>query len=164
MRRVLAMVVASMIAFAALGACSSGRHAVAPMAAPTSSVIASAASASPAVVDPNLTLQVCTAATVATADGMKVFNDQWARLERAAAKGDPAAMARAAELIQRTFVQLAAGLATLSRKSVSPQVKLALAEASAVLTEIASQTYAGTTADIRRELADLAATFAKVCP
>jgi hypothetical protein len=59
---------------------------------------------------------------------------------------------------------LAAGLRTLSRKSVSPQVKLALAEASAALTEIASLTYAGTTADIRRELADLAASFAKVCP
>jgi hypothetical protein len=173
MRRVLArciaapitgaIAVATMIAFAALSACSRGPDAVSPMAVPTPSVL-STASPTPSAGDPNLTLQVCTAATLAAADGAKLFNEQWARLEKAAAKDDPAAMVRAAELIQRTFVELAAGLGTLSRKSVSPQVKLALAEGSAVLTEIASQKYSGTTADINRELADLAAGFAKACP
>jgi hypothetical protein len=162
MRRVLTMAVATTIAFAALGACSGGPRAGAPMALPTPSV--ASASPMPSASDPNLTLLVCTAATLAAADGAKLFNDQWARLEKAAAKGDPAAMVRAAELIQRTFVELAEGLGTLSRKSVSPQVRLALAEGAAILTEIASQTYSGTTADISRELADLAAGFARACP
>jgi hypothetical protein len=163
MRRVLAVAIAIMVAFAALAACSRGPHTVAPMTLPAPSVI-SVASPTPSAADPNLTLQVCTAATLAAADGTKLFNDQWARLEKAAAKGDQAAMVRAAELIQRTFVELAAGLGAMSRRSVSPQVKLALAEGSAVLTEISSQKYAGTTADISRELADIAAGFAKACP
>jgi hypothetical protein len=122
-----------------------------------------APSSSPSPGDPILTQQVCAAAAILTGDGARLYNDELAVLEKAAAQGDQATLVEAAEKIQKKFVQLADGLSELSKRSISPKLKAALLEASAALTEIASQTYAGTTSDIKDRLASLGTSFVPVC-
>ena len=73
-------------------------------------------------IDPLLTRQACTAAAISAGDSTRLFHNQMAVIEQAAADDDTAALIAAANLIQRSFVQLAKGLAVLSTKPLSPGV------------------------------------------
>ena len=114
-------------------------------------------------VDPTLTWQACTAAALSAADSTRLFHSQMAVIERAAADDDTAALIAAANLIQRSFVQLAHGLAVLSTKPLSPEVAQALKAAAQSMTEISSNTYAGSTADISSRLSDLTNSVLTAC-
>lgn len=155
---VVAFLVALVVVIVA--ACASGDGGQRPAALMFPSV---APSSSPSPGDPILTQQVCAAAAILTGDGARLYNDELAVLEKAAAQGDQATLVEAAEKIQKKFVQLADGLGALSKRSISPKLKTTLIEASAALTEIASQTYAGTTSDIKDRLTSLGASFVPVC-
>jgi hypothetical protein len=113
--------------------------------------------------DAAVTSQVCADATAASADVAKVFSDQIAALEAAAAKGDQTAMVAAATLIQHKFLDLAASLTKLSQKPVDSNVKAALTGAAAALKEVSSESYPGTTQETQKRLGDLVATFANAC-
>jgi hypothetical protein len=113
--------------------------------------------------DPLLTQQACTAAALSAFDSTRLFHSQMAVIERAAADDDTATLIAAANLIQRSFVQLAHGLAQLSHRQLSPEVAQALQEASQTVTEISSNTYAGTTADISSKLADVTTSVLTAC-
>jgi hypothetical protein len=164
MRRMPALTVVGATAVAVvvfvLAACTPG-PAGRPAALMFPSLGASMAATSPG--DPILTKQVCAAAALLTGDSANLYTDKLTALEQAAAAGDKTTMVAAAEAIQDRFVQLAAGLGALSHRSVSPKVKAVLIEASAAISEIASQTYAGTTTDIKNKLTDLGNSFARVC-
>jgi hypothetical protein len=114
-------------------------------------------------VDPLLTRQACTAAALSAADSTRLFHSQMDVIERAAADDDTATLIAAANLIQRSFVQLAHGLAVLSNKPLSPEVALALKQAAQSMTEISSNTYAGSTADISTRLTDLTNSVLTAC-
>jgi len=114
-------------------------------------------------VDPTLTREACIAAAISAADSTRLFHNQMAVIERAAADDDTAALIAAATRIQRSFVQLAQGLSTLSTKPLSPEVAQALRDASRSMTEISSSTYAGSTADINSRLTDLTTSVLTAC-
>jgi hypothetical protein len=114
-------------------------------------------------VDPMLTRQACTAAAISAVDSTRLFHNQMAVIEQAAADDDTAALIAAANLIQRSFVQLAKGLAVLSTKPLSPEVALAFREAARSMTEISSNTYAGSTADINTRLTALTTSVLTAC-
>lgn len=160
----LAAAVAAVFAAAACTVRPAPQPQPAPTAAPTTSAPAVALATPPASPgDPAVTKQVCVTATAAAVEATKVFTDQIALLEAAAAKDDRTAMVAAAEAIQKELVELAASLATLSQQQVSPAVRSALTDGYAVLKEISSESYPGTAADIQKRLSDLAAGFAKTC-
>jgi hypothetical protein len=117
----------------------------------------------PNAVDPMLTRQACTAAALSAVDSTRLFHNQMAVIERAAADDDTGTLIAAANRIQRSFVQLAQGLSTLSTKPLSPSVAEALREAAATVTEISSNTYGGSTADISARLADLTSSVLTAC-
>lgn len=160
MQRVLAWAAAATVVFA-IAECTDDPAQPGPGTQPSTS--ASAAPTTPSPGNLVVTKRVCTDAVKVATDGTKVFNDQLVALEKAAAKGDQTAMVAAAEAIHKEFTEMTAALGTLSQKSVSPSVKAALSDASAALTEIASETYAGTMADTKKKLTDLAASFTKAC-
>jgi hypothetical protein len=114
-------------------------------------------------VDPMLTRQACTAAAISAVDSTRLFHNQMAVIEQAAADDDTAALIAAANLIQRSFVQLAKGLAVLSTKPLTPEVAQAFREAARSMTEISSNTYAGSTADINTRLTDLTTSVLTAC-
>jgi hypothetical protein len=114
-------------------------------------------------VDPMLTRQACTAAAISAADSTRLFHNQMAVIERAAADDDTAALIAAANRIQRSFVQLAHGLSMLSTKPLSPEVAQAMRDAARSMTEISSSTYAGSTADINTRLTDLTTSVLTAC-
>ncbi|MDT5025262.1 MAG: hypothetical protein QOE61_1688 [Micromonosporaceae bacterium] len=164
MRRVLALAAVTTAVLAATACTGDPAQPVASPASPsTSASTTRAATPPPTPGDAAVTRQVCLDAAAGAADVTKVFTDQIAALEAAAAKGDQAAMVAAAELIQKKFLALSATLTTLSQKRVDPGVKAALTDAAAALKEISSSSYPGTTQDTQKRLGDLAATFAKVC-
>lgn len=151
-------------AFFTMAACTTAPASVlSPTASPTPTSAAATPSPTAPPVDPVLTKQICAAAAKATADGTKVFNDQLAALEQAAAKNDQAAMVAAAEAINKQFTDLASALGVLAQQPVSPAVKVVLSDVSTALTEMASLSYTGTTVDIRKKLLDFAAAFGKTC-
>ena len=114
-------------------------------------------------IDPLLTRQACTAAAISAVDSTRLFHNQMAVIEQAAADDDTAALIAAANLIQRGFVQLAKGLAVLSTKPLSPGVVEAFRAAARSMTEISSNTYAGSTADINTRLTDLTTSVLTAC-
>jgi hypothetical protein len=130
---------------------------------PSASASAPVVVPSPGAFDPLLTQQACTAAALSTFDSTRLFHSQMAVIERAAADDDTATLIAAANLIQRSFVQLAHGLALLSHRSLSPEVAQALQEASQTVTEISSNTYAGSTADVSTKLADVTTSVLTAC-
>ena len=133
---------------------------------PTTATLASAPSASPDSLfayDPWLTQQACTAAALTTADSARLFRNQMALIEKAAAEDNPSALVAAASVVQRSFVDLAEGLAFLARKPVSPQVAAALSDVSASFAEISSNTYVGSTSDISTRLSQLTAAVVRAC-
>ena len=111
----------------------------------------------------DLTLQACTAAAISAVDSTRLFHNQMAVIEQAAADDDTAALIAAANRIQRSFVQLAQGLSTLSTKPLRPDVAETLREAARSMTEISSSTYAGSTADINSRLTDLTTSVLTAC-
>jgi hypothetical protein len=113
--------------------------------------------------DPTLTQQACTAAALSTVDSTRLFNNQMAVIERAAADDDTRRMIAAANRIQLSFVQLAQGLAVLSAKPVNPEVAQTLRAGSQAMSEISSNTYAGSTADINTRLTELTASVLTAC-
>jgi hypothetical protein len=113
--------------------------------------------------DPRLTRQVCAAAVRATREVLKVFNEQLATLERAAARGDQNTMVEAAEVIIEQVVEMATAMRVFAQKAVTPRVRTALSRASAKLAEIASESYAGSPTDIRTTLAGLGTSLTKAC-
>jgi hypothetical protein len=113
--------------------------------------------------DPAVTRQVCRQVTTVVAGGTSFFNSQVVALERAAAKGDQTAIVAAAEAINTRLAQMTVALAVAARKTVSPGLKAALNRGFAVLSEIASPSYAGATTDIARRLSDLATALQRVC-
>src|SRR5215475_3979122 len=117
----------------------------------------------PSAAEPTLTQEACTAAALSAADSTRLFNNQMAVIEQAAADDDTGALIAAANRIQRSFVQLAQGLSTLSTKPVNPEVAQTLREAAATVTEISSNTYGGSTADISARLADLTSAVLTAC-
>lgn len=161
MRRVLACAAVATVVFAA-GACT-GDSQAGPSQPTTSASAGLGTTLPPAPGDPGVTRQTCTAAIKVATAGTKVFNDQLAALEKAAAKGDQTAMVAAAEAINKEFLAMASALGALSQKTVSPSVKAALTDASAALSDIASETYTGTMADIKKKLTELGASFTKAC-
>jgi hypothetical protein len=113
--------------------------------------------------DPAVMAQTCTKASKILADGTKLFNDQLAVLEKAAAKGDQTGMAAAATAISTEFTAMATELAPLAQASVSSQLRSTLTTAAGALTDLGSSAYSGTTADTKRKLADLSAALSKAC-
>jgi hypothetical protein len=114
-------------------------------------------------VDPAVTADVCSLSSAATASTTKIFNDQIAALEQAAARNDQASMVRAAETINRQFENLAATLTQLSERPVTPALRTVLTDIATALTQMYALSYTGTTVDIRKKLLDFAAAFAKTC-
>ncbi len=162
MRRVVGWVAGATLVVTT-AACTGERPLPGPLqpTAGASSSVPPTAPASPD--DPAVTRRTCTAAIGLARDGMKVFNEQLAVLEKAASRGDQTAMVAAAEAINKKFNDMAASLGTLAQESVSPPVKIALTGASAALSDVASETYAGTMVDITKKLAEVAATVTKAC-
>jgi hypothetical protein len=111
----------------------------------------------------DLTRQACTAAAISAADSTRLFHNQMAVIEQAAADDDTAALIAAANRIQRSFVQLAQGLSTLSTKAMSPEVAQALRDAARSMTEISSSAYGGSTADINTRLTDMTTSVLTAC-
>lgn len=135
-----------------------------PTISPSESVSPSpSASPTPSPLDPAVTSDVCSLAAAANASTTRVFNDQIAALERAAADENQAGMVAAAETINRQFVSLAAILTQLSERPVSPELKTVLTEIAEALTDMSSLSYTGTTVDIRKKLLDFAAAFTSTC-
>jgi hypothetical protein len=120
-------------------------------------------SPTPPPVDPAVVLEACSLASAATSGATKVFNDQIAALEQAAARNDQVAMVTAAEAINKEFVGLAATLSQLAQRPVSPELKTVLTDVAAALTQMSSLAYTGTTVDIRKKLLDFAAAFNRTC-
>ena len=73
----------------------------------------------------------------------KVFNDQIAAIEQAAADGDQAAMVAAAETINKQFVSLAAILTQLSERPVTPALATVLTDIATALAQMSSLSYTG---------------------
>ena len=113
--------------------------------------------------DPRLTRQICGAAVEAAGDVLEVFNEQLAALERAAARGDQNTMVEAAEVIIDQVTDMSTALRAFAQKAVTPRVRAALSRASAMLAEIASESYAGSPSDIRRTLTGLGTSLTKAC-
>jgi hypothetical protein len=159
------VVLASIVATGCSGAPARTGLAAAVEERPSGSVSAPVAlpSASAGAFDPLLTQQACTAAALSAFDSTRLFHNQMAVIEQAAADDDTAKLIAAANLIQRSFVQLAHGLALLSHRPLSPEVAQALLTASQTVTEISSNTYAGSTADISSKLADVTAAVLTAC-
>jgi hypothetical protein len=162
MRQVKLMAAGCVVALSAVmvAACA---PAATPEAGPAPGAHPVWASVPPAPADPVLTGQACAAAAISAASSSQLFRDKMAAIETAAAQDDAAAMVAAADDIQLTFVELAHGLAALSKRPLSPAVRAALTKASAALTEISSNTYVGTTADISQRLAEVSATLVAAC-
>jgi hypothetical protein len=113
--------------------------------------------------DPAVTADVCSLASAATSSTTKIFNDQIAALEQAAARNDQATMVRAAETINRQFANLAATLTQLAARAVSPALRTVLTDIATALTQMYALSYTGTTVDIRKKLLDFAAAFTSTC-
>jgi hypothetical protein len=113
--------------------------------------------------DPRLTRQICAAAVRGTGEVLKMFNEQLATLERAAARGDQSTMVEAAEVIIEQVVEMATALRVFAQKAVTPRVRAALSRASAKLAEIATESYAGSPTDIRTTLTGLGTALTKAC-
>jgi hypothetical protein len=113
--------------------------------------------------DPRLTRQICAAAMRGAGEVLKVFNEQLAALEQAAARGDQNTMVEAAEVIIEQVTEMATALRVFSQKAVTPRVRSALAKASAKLAEIATESYAGSPTDIRSTLTGLGTSLSKAC-
>ncbi len=143
---------------------STPRAAQPPVVEPTASASPSpSASPTPPPLDPAVTADVCSLAAAATTSTTKVFNDQLAALEQAAARNDQSAMVAAAEAINKQFVSLAAILTQLSERPVASALKTVLTDIATALTQMSSLSYTGTTVDIRKKLLDFAAAFNKTC-
>jgi len=110
-----------------------------------------------------VTADVCSLSTAATASTTKIFNDQIAALEQAAARNDQATMVRAAETINRQFENLAATFTQLAERPVSAALRTVLTDIATALTQMYALSYTGTTVDIRKKLLDFAAAFANTC-
>ena len=113
--------------------------------------------------DPAVTADVCNLASAATAGTTKIFNDQIAALEQAAARNDQATMVTAAQTINRQFANLAATMTQLAERPVSPALRTVLTDVATALTQMYALSYTGTTVDIRKKLLDFAAALAKTC-
>ncbi len=168
MRRVLVLTAVMTAVFAAT-ACSGDPVTAPPSSASGSPSGGASATAPPTAAatvtlgDPTATIEACTSATAGAADVTKVFTEQLAAIEAAAAKGDQTAMVAAAGIIQTKFVSLSATLSQLSQTPVDSDVKAALANAAAGLREISSESYPGTTQDTQKRLTDLAAAVTLAC-
>lgn len=121
------------------------------------------ATPSPRPGDPAVTRRVCAAAVQAATNGLRIFDEQMAVLERAAARDDEAAVINAATVITKSLRNLAVSFHALSRRSSRVRVQAALRQAATELAIMSSESYVGTSADQRRELAELAGTLEKVC-
>ena len=119
--------------------------------------------ATPAPPDPAVTRQVCADAVRAAGEVVKLFNDQLAVLERAAARGDEATMVAAAEKIMDELTEMATTLRVYAQRSVTPPVRAALSKAAATLSEMASESYPGSPADIKKALTGLGSAFTSAC-
>jgi hypothetical protein len=157
------IVLAAIVATGCTEAPSRARMAAAVPERPAASVSAPVVLPSPAAFDPLLTQEACTAAALSAFDSTRLFQSQMAVIERAAADDDTATLIAAANLIQLSLVQLAHGLALLSHRPLSPEVAQTLREASQTVTEISSNTYAGSTADISTKLADVTTSVLTAC-
>jgi len=157
MRRALA---AAAVTVVTVTACATGPGVASTLPAGASRV---SATATPVPVDPAVNRQVCAAAASAAGKGVRDFNVELAALERAAARGDQHAVVDSAEVILDQLTGLAATLRRLAQRAVSPSVRAALGRASATLGSIASESYAGSPADIRKALVGLAGSFTRAC-
>jgi hypothetical protein len=170
MRRVLAIAAVTTAVLAA-SACSGGDALLASPAVTTTPSLPTSPTATPRPTpsvsvtpgDPATTNEACTSATAGAADATKIFTEQLAAIEAAAAKGDQTAMVAAAGVIQTNLVALSTTLAGLSEKPVDTDVKAALTRAAAGLREISSESYAGTTQETQRRLGELAGAVALAC-
>jgi hypothetical protein len=139
-----------------------------PAPSPTSSVDATATAstdASPTVVpvDSAATAQVCGLAVAATGTTTKIFNDQMAAFEQAAATNDESAMFAAAEAINQQFTTLATTFTQLSQRPIDPALRAVLTDVATALTQMSSLSYTGTTVDIRKKLVDFTDALNHVC-
>lgn len=165
MRRVLVLA----LAVFALAACSDAAPQTAPTpaasgASPGVSASASGGPGSPALTsDAAVTAKVCTDAGKAMTDASAFFTTQMSALEKAAAKGDQDAIVAAATAIQDRLMALTNIVAAYSAKAVTPELRKVLVDATTALTEISSEGYTGTQADIKKQLTTLTAAFAKAC-
>jgi hypothetical protein len=161
MRAVWAVVAAATVTAVMSAGCGESRQSL--VAAPSRLAQATASPSRPAPGDPATTRRVCIQTVALVASGTRFFNNEIAALERAAAKGDQAAMVAAAEAINTRFTQMAAALSSAAQKKVSPALQAVLTKGSALLSEIPSPSYAGATADIAKRLSDLAAALVTAC-
>lgn len=157
--------VAALVVALTAAACDGGTVPVAQQSPVGETSTNTSATPSPTVTpeDPAVTADVCSLATADTASTTKLFNDQMAALEQAAARGDQAAMVAAAGAINKRFMSLGATLTQLATRPVSPALRAVLTDIATALAQMSSLAYTGTTVDIRKKLLDFAAAFAKVC-
>lgn len=169
MRRVLVVAAAGLtLAGTALVGCSNGGTPQAtstplPSASTTVGGSTSAPSSPAPTGDPKVTAQVCEQASKAVVEAGTFFAAQMAALEKAAARGDQDAVVAAATAIQTKITTLGAAVATFAAQAVSPELRAVLVSTAKSLTDIASETYAGTQADIQKKLTELSGTFSKTC-
>jgi hypothetical protein len=129
-------------------------------ATPTTSA---AASPTAPPVDPAATAEVCGLATAATDTTTKIFNEQMAAFEQAAATNDEAAMLAAAEAINRQFTSLANTFTQLAQRPVAPDLRSVLTDIATALTQMSALSYTGTTVDIRKKLVDFTDALNRLC-
>jgi hypothetical protein len=114
-------------------------------------------------VDPAATAQVCGLAVAATGTTTKIFNDQMAAFEQAAATSDESAMFAAAEAINQQFTTLATTFTQLAQRPIDPALRGVLTDVATALTQMSSLSYTGTTVDIRKKLVDFTDALNHVC-
>ena len=162
--RLTALVLAGLLATVAAG-CSPVPAAVeGPL--PTGSASASPSlSPSPTAppVDAAVTLDVCNQVSAASVAVTKVFKDQMAAIEQAAAHNDQASMVTAAETINTQFVTVAAAFRDLAKLAIPPELKTVLTDIATALTQMSSVAYAGTTVDILKKLNDFDLALTPIC-
>jgi hypothetical protein len=139
-----------------------------PAPSPTGTVDATATAStdvSPTAppVDPAATAQVCGLAVAATRTTTKIFNDQMAAFEQAAATNDEPAMFAAAEAINQQFTTLATTFTQLSQRPIDPALRAVLTDIATALTQMSSLSYTGTTVDIRKKLIDFTDALNHAC-
>jgi hypothetical protein len=158
--------VATVLTLATLGSAGCTSH---PFAHRTSAVVMASATAGvpgtpqsrPA--DPAATRGSCLVAAIVLSEGTKLFNEQLVALEKAAAEDDQTGMVAAATVINAKLVDMATTLGTLAKGPVSPRVRGVLAESAIALTEMVSQSYQGSSTDIRTTLVRLRTRVGGVC-
>lgn len=162
MRRMIALAGIAVVAVIPT-ACADGLGSATTAGPMDTAAVVPVRAATPPPPDAAVTRQVCAVAERTASRGLRVFTHHMAALETAAARNDQTAMVAAATAITTEFAAMAATLGSLSKRSVSAPVRVALVDASASIRQMGSIEYVGTPADQHEELREVADAFAEAC-